>query len=65
MTMRTSADELRPVTYSLADVVKITSLSLRKINELVADGRLRSTRIDGRRLIFADSLDELLKTPAA
>jgi excisionase family DNA binding protein len=50
--------------YSLAEVVKLTSLSLRKVNELVADGRLKSTRVDGRRLVFASSVDELLKPQA-
>jgi excisionase family DNA binding protein len=57
--------DLRPLAYSLAQVADITSLSLRKINAMVADGRLKSVKIDGRRLIYASSVAALLPDEVA
>jgi excisionase family DNA binding protein len=53
----------RPIkarTYSVHQVSQITSLSLRKINAMIRDGRLKSIRIDGRRLIYVSSVEALL-----
>jgi hypothetical protein len=56
---------LKPRAYSVEQTSQITSLSPRQINRLIADGRLRSIRIDGRRLIFASSVEALLPDDAA
>ena len=43
-----------------ASGTEITSLGLTKLNELISDGTLRSVKIGKRRLVFLDSIEELL-----
>lgn len=53
----------RPVrrrVYSVTQTSQVTNLSVRKINQMIRDGRLKSIRIDGRRLIFVSSVEALL-----
>jgi excisionase family DNA binding protein len=53
----------RPVrqrVYSVTQTSQVTNLSVRKINQMIHDGRLKSIRIDGRRLIFVSSVEALL-----
>lgn len=45
---------------SIDEAAAITSLSKRKIDYMVRDGRLKSIRIDGRRLIYMSSVKALL-----
>jgi excisionase family DNA binding protein len=47
-------------TYTIAETSHVTGLGLTTVNELVASGTLRSTKVGRRRLIFTDSIDELL-----
>ena len=50
-------------TVTIAEASHVTGLGMTSINKLIASGALRSTKIGWRRLIFVDSIDELL-TPA-
>ncbi len=52
---------LLPVTTTRRGAKDRSGLGLRTIDELVSDGRLRSTKIGRRRLIFIDSIDALLE----
>lgn len=49
-----------PITISPRDAAGITNLSERTIGRLIAAGRIRSTKIGRRRLIYRDSVLELL-----
>lgn len=49
-----------PLAVTVADAKRITGLGATKIYELLNDGRLRSTLIDGRRLVYYDSILEML-----
>jgi hypothetical protein len=49
-----------PLTVTVRDALRISGLGNTKLYELIADGRLRSTTIDGRRLINYASLKQLL-----
>jgi excisionase family DNA binding protein len=57
--------ELKPRAYSARQVSEITNLGLRKINTMISDGRLKAIKIDGRRLIYASSVEALLPDDAA
>ena len=51
---------VEPRAYSGEQTSRVTGLSMRKINDMIRDGRLRSIRIDGRRLIYVSSVKALL-----
>jgi excisionase family DNA binding protein len=51
---------LERLACSIDEAAEITSLSKRKIDYMVRDGRLKSIRIDGRRLIYMSSVKALL-----
>ncbi len=50
----------KPRTVTVRQAREITSLGLTKLNELISDGTLRSVKIGKRRLVFLDSIEELL-----
>jgi hypothetical protein len=54
-----------PLTVNLHGASVMTGLGKRKLQELVADGTVRSTLAGGRRLLFVDSIMELLNSGAA
>jgi hypothetical protein len=56
---------VKPRVYSVEQTSQVTNLSIRKINQMICDGRLRSIRIDGRRLIFVSSVEALLPDDSA
>jgi excisionase family DNA binding protein len=56
---------LPPLAYTVAQVSEITTLGLRKINAMIADGRLKSVKVDGRRLVYASSVAALLPDEVA
>lgn len=49
-----------PISFSIKGACAATGLSRTKIYALIADGRLRAVKIDGRTLIPADSLRALI-----
>jgi excisionase family DNA binding protein len=53
---------LPPRAYSVKDFCKAFGLSRSTAYNLRADGRLRTVRIAGRRLIPADAAESLLRT---
>jgi excisionase family DNA binding protein len=53
---------LPPRAYSVKDFCKAFGLSRSTAYNLMADGRLRTVRIAGRRLIPADAAESLLRT---
>jgi excisionase family DNA binding protein len=50
----------KPVTITVQCAQAITGLGHTTIYELLKSGRLKSTTVGGRRLIFFDSIEELL-----
>ena len=50
------------LTYSVKDAAKLTGLSVRTVTRLIADDRLTSTLVRGRRLIHTDSILNLVGT---
>lgn len=51
---------MEPLAYTIADARRVSGLGTTKIFELLADGRLASSKIGRRRLIHADSLKRLI-----
>lgn len=49
-----------PLTCTVAEAQRITSLSRSKIYEAIASGQLKSTKVDRRRLIHMQSLRHLV-----
>jgi excisionase family DNA binding protein len=50
--------------YRINDAAAVTGLSRSKLYELIAEGRLRSIKVAGRRLIPRDALEALLSEGA-
>jgi hypothetical protein len=48
------------ITCSVRDAMTMSGLGKTKLHELMADGRVASVKIDGKRLVRVDSLQELL-----
>jgi hypothetical protein len=46
--------------YSLAEVAGLTGLAISTLYKLMASGRLKTTKIAGRRIVTAQALEELL-----
>lgn len=53
--------EPQPLAYDVATACRVSSLGQTKIFELLASGRLASSKIGKRRLIHADSLRKLIE----
>jgi hypothetical protein len=53
-----------PKTYSIKAVMGLTSLSLSSVKNALRDGKLRSVHVGRRRLVLADSVNELLRDGA-
>jgi hypothetical protein len=51
---------LDPITVDLPEASRVSGFSVRKLYQFVADGRLKSVRIDRKRLIIYASLKSLL-----
>jgi hypothetical protein len=50
-----------PVTTNLHGASAMTGLGISKLKELVAAGKIRSTVAGGRRLLFVNSIEDLLE----
>jgi hypothetical protein len=46
--------------YSLAEVAGLTGLAISTLYKLMASGRLKTTKIAGRRVVTAEAFEELL-----
>lgn len=49
-----------PITYSVADACRVSSIGRTKLYELINTGRVVSTKIGRRRFVSAESLRELV-----
>jgi hypothetical protein len=54
----------QPVTTTIKGASAMTGLGLTKINELIAEQKLKSVCIGRRRLVFVDSIEALLNAAA-
>lgn len=59
------APTLAPLAFSVRDSSRVTGLSERTINTLIATKKLRSVKIGRRRLVPMDAIRELLEGAAA
>ena len=50
-----------PITRTIADTCHITGLGRTKIYDLIAKGRLKTTTVGRRRLVFYASIEALLR----
>ena len=46
--------------YSLAEVAGLTGLAISTLYKLIQDGRLKPTKVVGRRIVTAEAFEELL-----
>jgi excisionase family DNA binding protein len=61
---RRGGNDTPPITVSVEEASRITGLGQSTIRRLAYTGKLRSTRVLARRLIFVDGLNDLLKKEA-
>jgi excisionase family DNA binding protein len=61
----TAPSAQKPITCTVQTTKHITGLGNTTIYELIKQGKLRTTAIGGRRLIFFDSIEALLRENAA
>lgn len=52
---------LTPIAYSLKEASRVTTLGRTRLYQLIAEGRLKATRIGGRTVIPASSLLRLVE----
>jgi hypothetical protein len=58
------ATALKPITVTIEDTCHLMRLGQSSVFELLAEGALRSTKVAGRRLVFYESIEELLDREA-
>jgi excisionase family DNA binding protein len=63
--MTTQPPPERPRAYRIADFCRAYGLSRSTVYKLMADGRLMTIKVAGRRLIPADAAEALLQREAA
>ncbi len=51
---------MEPLAYTVADASRVARLGQTKLFELIASGRLASSKVGRKRLIHADSLRKLI-----
>jgi len=49
-----------PISVSIDEAIRLTGLKRRKLTEYIANGALRSSKVEGRRLIHFESLSALV-----
>lgn len=52
--------EPQPLAYDLKTAARVSSLGTTRLYELIAEGRLTTTKIGKRRLVHAESLHRLI-----
>jgi len=55
---------LKPLTYSISDAARVSSLGRTRLYELIGEGKLDRVKVGNRTLIKADSLHRLLEIDA-
>jgi excisionase family DNA binding protein len=50
----------QPIAYRIPDAVRISGIGRTTLYKLIADNKLRSTRVLGRRLVRRDDLEKLI-----
>lgn len=55
-----ASHEAAPLAYDMATAARVSSLGQTKLYELIANGKLATSKVGKRRLILADSLRSLL-----
>jgi excisionase family DNA binding protein len=63
--MTSQFEQPSPRAYGVRDFCKAFGVSRSTVYNLMADGRLRTVRVAGRRLIPADAAEALLRGEAA
>jgi excisionase family DNA binding protein len=58
-------DEVEPITVTVPDACRITSIGMTKIYELIGEGRLKAVKIGRRTLITTESIRRLVGEEAA
>ena len=53
--------EIKPISLSIKEAAKMTSLGERTIRKLISTGDIPSALVSGRRLIFYDGLEKFIK----
>jgi excisionase family DNA binding protein len=53
----------KPLAVTINEACRIAGLGKSKIYQCLADGRLRGTKVDRRRLILLESIERLLSSP--
>lgn len=53
--------KLEPITCTIEDAARISGIGRSRVFQLINDGKLQTTKIGNRRLIFVSSLRELLE----
>lgn len=56
----TAPSEAAPLAYDIATAARVSALGKSKLYELIAEGRLVSSKVGKRRLVLADSLHKLI-----
>jgi Helix-turn-helix domain len=54
------ATQPEPITVSVAEAMRLSGLGLTKIYELINDGRVKTVKVDQRRLVVYASLKAFL-----
>jgi hypothetical protein len=54
------AKPLEPLAITIRETERVGGLRHTKLYQLIAEGRLKTTKVDGRRLVIFASLKELL-----
>jgi excisionase family DNA binding protein len=54
----------KPLTYSISDAARVSSLGRTRLYELIGEGKLDRVKVGNRTLIKADSLHRLLEIDA-
>ena len=58
-------NSIKPITVTVPTALAITGLGRTKLYELIATGRLKAVKVDGRRLVTYASLEQLADGEAA
>lgn len=58
--MKPQKSHITPLSVSMADAANMIGVSRSRMYELDAEGRVRTVRVGGRRLVLVSSLRELL-----
>ena len=55
----------KPITVTIKETKRLTGLGRSKLYELIGDGKLKTTKVGRRRLVYFDSIERLTGQQAA